>query len=154
MAFDAAMKSMGGKMKPKSAKAPDEDKGKKKPAEPKGSVGGEHEEPSGGGMSIDKSEGGYKTSDGQEHGHLGAALMHVANHHEPGGKHLHMHHDGMGVTSHGVREGGEHDGPNEHGSPEEAGQHAASFLADQAVGGGDEMVGGQQQAPQHSMSGF
>jgi hypothetical protein len=150
MAFDAAMKSMGGKMKPKSAKSPDEHMGKEKP-EPKGKTEGEE---SGGGMSIDKSEGGYKTSDGQEHGHLGAALMHVANHHEPGGKHLHMHHDGMGITSHGVHEGGEHDGPHEHSSPEEAGQHAASFLADQSVGGGDEMTGGQQQAPQHSMSGF
>lgn len=152
MAFDAAMKSMGGKMKPKSAKSPDEHKGSDKP-EPKGKTEGEE---SGGGMSIDKSEGGYKTSDGQEHGHLGAALMHVANHHEPGGKHLHVHHDGMGITSHGIHESGKHDGPHEHGSPEEAGQHAASFLADQAVGGGDEMVGGQggQQAPQHSMSGF
>ena len=155
MAFENAVKSMMGKPKApsvkKSGKLPDERKGTEKPT-PAGKVGGEHGDGAGDAMSVEKSGEGYKTSDGQEHGHLGAALMHVASHHEPGGKHLHMHHDGYSIKSHGVHEGGEHDGPHEHGSAEEAGAHAASFMGDgMGEDSGNAEVGDE---PTHSMSGF
>lgn len=64
-----------------------------------------------------------------EHPSIEHATAHMASKHEPEGDHVHMHHDGMGgVKSSHVKEGGAVEGPNEHGSPEEAGQHAASVM--------------------------
>lgn len=152
MAFDGPMKMMGKPKAPMAKKAlPDTRKGKEKET-PAGKTEGEHGDGAGDAMSVEKSGEGYKTSDGQEHGHLGAALMHVAHHHEPEGKHMHMHHDGYSIKSHGVHESGEHDGPHEHGSAEEAGAHAASFMGDgMGEDSGNEEVGNE---PTHSMSGF
>lgn len=155
MAFSNAMKKMGGKPKPKAKDRPmpDEEQGAPKPAED-GHTDGEQND--GGSMAVEKDGDGYKTSDGQQHSHLGGALMHVASHHEPMGKHVHVHSRDMGSVSHGSDESGQIHGPIEHGNPEEAGSHVASFLADQSVGGGDPMVGHGAPAapPQHKMSGF
>lgn len=80
--------------------------------------------------------GGEKT----EHPSLGHALMHMAAHHEPEGTHVHAHSDGMGVKTHHVSDGGEPQGPTEHESPEEAGQHMASVMNGE---GGDSMPHGE-----------
>lgn len=80
----------------------------------------------------DNGDGSFKTVKGgaeEEHPTLGHALMSMAGHHAPSGKHVHGHHDGGSVHSHG-HSGGMTEGPNEHGSAEEAGQHMGNYLAD------------------------
>lgn len=103
-----------------------------------------------GGMSStlhDHGDGTFHTvsHDGAEEQHpsIGHALMHIASQHSEG-KHVHAHHDGGGkITSHHVGHMGGVEGPTEHGSPDEAGQHAAMVL-----GEGDE-----QPMPEEHMSG-
>jgi hypothetical protein len=80
----------------------------------------------------DHGDGTYTSECGGEsmdHTHIGHALMHIASHHEPDGIHHHVHSDGMSITDHHVRDGAEVEGPHEHGSPEEAGEHLASVLS-------------------------
>lgn len=118
MAFDKAMAMMGGK-KPAMG-------GKAQMATRKSA--GENESGGEDGMAIHKDGNGYKTSDGQSHSHLGAALMHVAHHHEPDAKHAHVSHDGFSATSHGVHEDGQHDGPHDHENIEELKNHLGKFF--------------------------
>lgn len=77
-------------------------------------------------------DGRYTTKTGgseTEHPSLGHALVHLAGHHEPEGDHVHMHHDGLGgVTSHHSKDGGEVQGPHEHESPDDAGEHAKNVM--------------------------
>jgi hypothetical protein len=154
MAFSEAMKSMGG---PKAPKTPSVGKPKPK-KEPKAEGGGEQHEGGSDSMSVEKGgeDGSYHTSDGQQHPHLGAALMHVAHHHEPGGKHMHVHSDGYSLRSHGVHEGGEHDGPHDHQNLDELKQHMDQFLGEeQQEGDGQEQPMEGHPMPQHQgMGGF
>lgn len=81
----------------------------------------------------DNGDGSFKTVKGgaeEEHPDLGHALMGLAGHHKPEGKHVHAHHDGASVHTHGISEG-MHDGPNEHGSTEEATEHMGNYLSDE-----------------------
>lgn len=64
----------------------------------------------------------------EEHASVGHALAHVG-HKLSGGKHLHMHHSGGSIHSAGMSEDGPHEA--EHDSPEEAGQEAGSYMADE-----------------------
>lgn len=143
MAFGKEMAMMGGKAK---FKGEPKEKSEKKP-EPKkeeGEAGG------GDGMSLHShGDGSYHTEpDGEQHDHLGKALMHLAHHHEPDGKHMHIHHDGLSVRSHGVHESGEHDGPMEHEDTEGTKAHMDQFF------NGTEQ--GQPEAPEqeHSLGGY
>ncbi len=133
MAFGEAMKMMGGKSKPQVGM-----KGSEKPVE-KGEVKGEEGEEGGGdALSLHSNgDGTYHTEGGggqEEHPTLGHALMHMAHHNEPEGKHMHIHHDGLSVKSHGIHESGEHDGPHEHDDLEGAKDHMDQMMGD----GGDE----------------
>lgn len=123
-AFSGLMPGKDGKLpKMEASKRPDEVKGEAKP------------EPEAGEKSstmTEKSDGMFHVEhqgETSEHPDMGHALMAMAAHHKPEGKHVHAHHDGMSVHSHGIH-GGEHDGPNEHASGEEAGQHMGSYLSD------------------------
>lgn len=69
-------------------------------------------------------EDGTKT----EHPSLGHALMHMAAKHAPGDKHMHMHHDGVNITSHHADEDGEVHGPDEHADGDEAAEHARGVM--------------------------
>lgn len=123
MAFKQAMAMMGSK-----GKMPDAVKGKDKQM-PHGKVEGEDGDGAGDAMSLHSNgDGSYKTSDGEHHEHLGKALMHMAHHHEPHGKHMHVHHDGFSIKTHGIHESGEHDGPQEHEDVESAKSHVGHFL--------------------------
>lgn len=80
----------------------------------------------------DKGDGSFKTVKGgaeEDHPTLGHALMAMAGHHAPEGKHVHAHSHGGSVHSHG-HSGGMTEGPNEHGSAEEAGQHMGNYLSE------------------------
>lgn len=78
-------------------------------------------------------------SDGsrEEHPHLGHALMHMAAKHEPESKQMHVKHDGMSMTSHGVHEGGEHDGPHDHENIEALKDHMGKFFDEEENEGED-----------------
>lgn len=78
-----------------------------------------------------KGDGTYHTESGgeqTEHPSLGHALMHMAHHAEPDGKHMHIHHDGFSHTSHGVDENGEHSGPHDHEDTESLKEHVGEFF--------------------------
>jgi hypothetical protein len=64
----------------------------------------------------------------EEHPDLGHALMHVAHQHAPEGKHMHIHHDGMMMHSHGVNEASEHEGTHDHENIEELKESMGKFL--------------------------
>lgn len=121
-AFSGLMPDKSGKLpKMMESKRPDNAiPGKGKPME------GEHSE------LHDNKDGSFKTVKGgqeEEHPTLGHALMAMAGHHAPEGKHVHAHSHGGSVHSHG-HSGGMTEGPNEHGSGEEAGQHMGNYLAE------------------------
>jgi hypothetical protein len=63
-----------------------------------------------------------------EHPHLGHALMHMAAHHEPGAKHMHVMSDGMDHTTHHVENGGEVQGPHDHENIEAVKEHLGKFF--------------------------
>jgi hypothetical protein len=71
-----------------------------------------------------------ETEDGEraEHGHIGAALMHMAHHHEPDATHMHVHHDGGSLTTHHVHEDGQVQGPHDHENIEALKDHMDQFL--------------------------
>ena len=129
MAFGKPMEMMG--KKPKSAKAPDEDKGKPKPAE------------------HGKTEG--EEDGGGEHEPIHAHLKKM--HEMTGNAHSHVEHHFDGHhTSHHISEHGEVSGPHEHGSTDEL-----KGRMDQMLGGEQQPAdgGGMPMEPQqHSMSGF
>lgn len=83
----------------------------------------------------DNGDGSFKTktSDGEEteHPHIGHALMHMASKHAEG-KHMHIHEDGMGMVSHHHMGHGNVEGPHEHGSADEAGDHVKDVMGDGA----------------------
>jgi hypothetical protein len=75
-----------------------------------------------------------KTHDGEEqhhptHLHAGAHLLH---HMSGGDKHHIAHHDGMGIATHGIHEDGQHEGPTDHNSAEEAADAMSKFLGEEA----------------------
>lgn len=63
-----------------------------------------------------------------DHPHIGHALMHMAAHHAPGVKHMHVQHDGMEITSHQAGEDGEVEGPHNHENMEALKDHMDQFL--------------------------
>ena len=63
-----------------------------------------------------------------EHPHIGHALMHMAQKHAPGIKHMHVQHDGVEHVSHHVGEDGEVQGPHSHENMEALKQHMDQFL--------------------------
>ncbi len=105
----------------------DGDKGMPAPKEAHGDGGGH-----GSTTLHDHGDGTFHTEgqDGErtEHPHIGHALVHMGARHA-GGAHHHSHDGGDGrIVSHSSRDGGEADGPREHGSPEEAGQDFADSM--------------------------
>lgn len=75
---------------------------------------------------------GSHTMDGEHHPshlHMLAKLGHKVT---GGDKHHIVHSDGIGHTSHGIHESGEHDGPHEHNSAEEAKEAMGHFLDEEA----------------------
>ena len=91
-----------------------------------------------GGQSMtlhDNGDGSYRSeaSDGtsMDHPTLGHMLMHVANHHAPDSKHMHIEHDGMAPKSHQVGEDGEPEGPHDHANMEALKQHMDQFLSEE-----------------------
>lgn len=140
MAFDKAMAMMGGKKPAMGAKPP------MAGSKPKGDDGRASGHESKGHVTLhDHGDGTYHSEhdDGQtvEHPHLGHALMHLANHHEPESKHMHIQHDGFSATSHGVHEDGQHEGPHDHENIEELKNHLGKFF-DEEENEGSEDGGG------------
>ena len=72
-----------------------------------------------------------------EHPHIGHALMHMAAHHEPGAKHMHVMSDGMDHTTHHVEEGGEVQGPHDHENIEAVKEHLGKFFDEEEHEGED-----------------
>lgn len=73
-----------------------------------------------------------------EHPSVGHMAMHLAHHHEPDGKHMHIHEDGMGQhTTHHVGPDGEVQGPHQHGDMEAVKQHMDSAMGDGEAEGSD-----------------
>lgn len=57
----------------------------------------------------------------------------AALHAEKGGKHMHVHHDGMSITSHHVGDDGEVQGPHEHENLEALKQHMDQFFDEEGA---------------------
>jgi hypothetical protein len=66
-----------------------------------------------------------KEEDGDDGPHGALEAMHE---NEPGSKHVVVSHDGYGMTSHGIDEGGEHSGPHDHANLEELKSHLGKFF--------------------------
>lgn len=75
--------------------------------------------------------GGERT----EHPSLGHALTHMANHHEPGGKHTHIHSEGGIHKMHTVDENGNHEGDQDHQSTDELKSSLDKFLGEEGQEG-------------------
>ena len=106
--------------------------------------GGEHSKlfDHGDGTFHTETSGGERT----EHPHIGHALVHLGAHHEPDGKHFHVHQDGGGGhTSHQAAEGGHAEGPHDHENIEALKEHMDQFLNEEAQesGGGNEDGAGE-----------
>jgi len=108
--------------------------GKGKPVEKGFKVGGE--EPTGETHIAHHADGSHTVThhDGEvtehpNHLHMVAELAHK---HSGGDKHHIVHSDGMTHTSHVIGEDGEHDGPKEHNSAEEAKESLGRFLDEEA----------------------
>jgi hypothetical protein len=69
-----------------------------------------------------------ETSEHPDHLHMMAHLGHNLT----GEKHHVAHHDGMSITTHGVHESGEHEGPQQHNSAEEAKESFGKFMDEEA----------------------
>lgn len=136
MAFDGAMKMMGGRGKMM---------GKPEPKE--GKVEGEHQEGEEKTHTITEHGDGSMTSkmhDGAEEHHPDHLhmLAHLGHQVTGGDKHHIAHHDGMNTHTHGIHESGEHSETQTHESPEEASSAMGQFMGDED----------QQEEPQHEMS--
>lgn len=112
-------------------------------------VAGEHEG-SGNTTTITHNGDGTHTaqhSDGEtsEHPSMGHLAMHMHGKHE-GGMAMHAHHDGMGVTTHHVGHDGMVEGPHQHGSADEAGEHMKQVLGEDGGNGAMEQSDGMQPA--------
>lgn len=78
-------------------------------------------------------DGSYHTEHGEggertEHPSLGHALMHMAHHHEPGGKHMHIHSEGGMHSMHHVDENGDNQGPHDHDNLDDVKNTMDQFL--------------------------
>lgn len=77
----------------------------------------------------DHGDGTFHTEPGgEQHQHIGHALMHMAGKHSTG-KHFHAHHDGGHMTTHHNSDG-QTEGPNEHGSSDEAAEEMKGVMGD------------------------
>lgn len=76
--------------------------------------------------------------------HLEAGA-HLLHHMSGGDKHHIVHHDGMSATSHMIHENGEHEGPTEHNSADEAKQSLDKFFNEEAGEPAHEHDGAEQQ---------
>lgn len=85
-----------------------------------------------------------------EHPHIGHALMHMAGKHSTG-KHFHAHHDGASIKSHSS-DHGMTEGPNEHGSADEAADSMRASMGDGAQGEGEMAMPEDESA--HSVPSF
>lgn len=93
-----------------------------------------------------------KHSDGEtsEHPNMGHLAMHMhAKHSDGEAMHAHKHDEG-GVTTHHVGMDGMVEGPNEHGSTEEAADHMKQTLGEDGGNGAMEMSDGA--SPAHGMT--
>ena len=73
-----------------------------------------------------------------------------AMHAEMGGKHMHVHHDGIMHTSHQIGEDGEVEGPHDHENIEELKSHLGKFF-DEEEGEGKEGEGGEEPEENQSL---
>ena len=74
-------------------------------------------------------QGAEEHEPGSVHEHL--AAMHA----ESGGKHMHVHHDGMSFTTHHVGDDGEVQGPHDHQNLEELKAHMDQFFDEEGQEG-------------------
>src|SRR5487761_2488573 len=72
---------------------------------------------------------GKQEEQGEPGAHDALQAMHD---HEPGSKHVVVSHDGYGMTSHGINEDGEHDGPHDHENIEALKHHLGKFFDEEA----------------------
>lgn len=89
-------------------------------------------------------------SDGErsEHPSMGHLAMHLHGKHE-GGMAMHAHAHDSGVTTHHVGHDGMVEGPHEHGSADEAGEHMKQMLGEDGGNGAMEMSDGMAPAGGH-----
>ncbi len=71
------------------------------------------------------------TKPGEDEGEGQHETLEKAHEKEPGSKHVLVSHDGYGVTTHGIDENGEHDGPHDHDNMDEAMQHVKGFMGEE-----------------------
>lgn len=107
-------------------------------------VGGEEGDGGGGGaMELHPhGDGTFHTMvEGQKEEHPDhlSAIAHLAHHAEPEGKHMHIHHDGFSMKSHGTDESGQHDGTHDHENLDELKGSMDKFLGEE----GHEGEGGE-----------
>lgn len=120
-------------------------------AMPKAGSGGEGEHASGGNKTTIEHHGDGSHSvthaDGEKtgpHKSIGEAMMHIHSKQADGpGGHMHVHPEG-GATTHHTDGTGMVEGPNEHESPEAAGEHMGSMLGDGGEPGGGEGMAAAQ----------
>ena len=147
MAFDAAMKMMGGKKPPMKGSKP-------KPEPKEGKAEGGHPDETGTQThTIEQHPDGHFEShmhDGTheshpDHLHL---LAHLGHHISGGDKHHVAHHDGMAVHTHGMHEDGNHEETQSHNSAEEAKEAMGNFFNEEA------QEPAHQHEPEGAMSGY
>lgn len=98
----------------------------------------------------DHGDGTFHTDPGgEQHQHIGHALMHMAGKHSTG-KHFHAHHDGGHVTTHHNSDG-QTEGPSEHGSGDEAAEEMKGVMGD---GGESAGMDDDSAHSMHSMPSF
>ena len=92
------------------------------------------------------------TSDGEETNHpsIEHATAHMAAHHEPDGKHFHVHQDGAGNHSSAQAEDGEKsEGPHDHANMEELKDNMERFLTEEEHEGNEYSRGGEGGGERH-----
>lgn len=97
---------------------------------------------------VSHMEGGASTEH-PDHLHM---MAHIGHHITGGDKHHVMHHDGMSAHSHSIDEAGQHDGPNEHNSADEAKQSLDKFFGEEAQE--PEHQGGEEHETEQTMGGM
>lgn len=124
---------------------------------PAGAEGGEQEEGAekttihhhdDGSFHVEHADGS-KSDSLPSHLHVAA---HIAHHLSGGDAHHVTHHDGIGFASHGVREGGEHEGPEQHNTADDAKEALGRFFNEEAQE--PEHQHGGEEEPSASMAGY
>lgn len=82
--------------------------------------------------------------DGADGPHEMLKQMHAKH----GGKHMHIHHDGVTHTTHHTNEAGEVEGPHEHGTTDDLKNHISQVFDGED---GDEA---EENEPEHELSGY